>query len=85
MFRRYDYAGARLLMQKLCVQRGIAVSHLLSHWRHPALVAVRREVSQALHGAGFSYPEIGVLMNRNHASIHYLVNGRVRRGVTRSV
>lgn len=51
---------------------------LRSPVRDARTVRVRRRIACALQSAGLSTVEIGELIGRTHATVHYLLSGRKR-------
>jgi chromosomal replication initiation ATPase DnaA len=49
---------------------------ILSRRRQRNIVDDRQRVAKFLYERGFSYPEIGKMMNRDHTSIMHLVKNR---------
>lgn len=54
------------------IKSGYSANEILSRCRRSDLVAARRKIALALRENGFSYPQIGKVMNRDHSSIIHL-------------
>ena len=52
---------------------GISVWRLCGKERGAFMVELRRRIARELRDAGFSYPDIGHAMNRDHSSIMSLL------------
>ena len=65
-------------MRQVALLRGVPVHHVLGPRKWTNLVKVRFEIASILRGMGMSYPEIGRAMNRDHSTIHVLLNGKAR-------
>ncbi len=71
-------ASAHEVVRQVSLLRGIPVHQVLGHKRWHDLHRARYEIASILRGMGMSYPEIGRAMNRDHSSIHVLLNGKPR-------
>ena len=65
--------------------RAVAAKHklqpydLLGHDRFGHFVAARREAMLRLREAGFSYPQIGAFLGRDHSTVVFHVNQAMRQ------
>ncbi len=71
-------ASAHEVVRQVCLLRGVPVHRVLGHRRWPELHKARFEIAMIMRGMGISYPEIGRAMNRDHSTIHVLLNGKAR-------
>lgn len=62
-------------IEELCKVLGMSYEEVMNggRWRH--LVRCRKAIAIALHKHGYSFCMIGRMMQRNHATIIYHVNG----------
>jgi chromosomal replication initiation ATPase DnaA len=62
-------------------KNGLTVDHFKAHDRHRPVAWPRQEFMLAAHEAGYSMPEIGRFLNRDHTTIlHGIRQARARRG-----
>jgi chromosomal replication initiation ATPase DnaA len=67
------------VVRAVCDARRIRVDYVLSKSQVPALVDARREIAGELREAGWSYPQIGALLRRDHTTVIALMKqGAVR-------
>lgn len=78
MMSKYEVLGARILIQSWSRQARVRPSNILGRRRHKVLTKVRAAIASELYCAEFSYPDVGVLMRRDHSTIQTLVKGRKR-------
>jgi hypothetical protein len=73
---KYEILGARILIQARCRQAGVKPSKVMRRLPgYGKLTPLRASLATEIRGAGFSYPETGELLNRDHSTIIYLMNG----------
>ena len=56
--------------------QGLTMAQLKSASRTPRMVEARRRVSKYLRAHGWSYPEIGRFIDRDHTTVMHLCEGR---------
>ena len=67
----------------VCAKHKVTKEKLLSRFRYRNLVAARKEVSEILEEAGYTYSDIGRALNKDHTSVlHYL--GRTSKATVRA-
>lgn len=64
----------------ICAAHHVSLAQVLGPHTYPAYVAARRDIALMLRGRGCSYPLIGRLLHRDHATIQNLVKGKVQGG-----
>jgi len=57
----------------ICAKHKITKEKLLSRFRYRHLVAARKEVSEILEKAGYTYSDIGRALNRDHSTVLHLL------------
>lgn len=62
------------LFLELCESVKKHPSEIRSRRRDSFLVEARVIIARALREKGLSFPQIGMIMNRDHSSIQYLIN-----------
>jgi hypothetical protein len=81
-----DTTDARLdveaYIEQTCSYHGITRDELVGAGQSQAYVSVRRKVAAELNKRGWSTPQIGKLLNRDHSSVVYWL-GRSKRNVKR--
>jgi len=55
---------------------GYSRNEIISHRRNTDLVGARKFIADTLRQCGYSYPEIGFVMNRHHTAILHLCTKR---------
>lgn len=76
---KFDILGARIVIQALCRQAEVPVGKILRRRTgYPRLTRLRAAIARELCNAGFSYPEVGELIKRDHSTVQTLVKGRKR-------
>lgn len=74
--KEHEILGARLVIQAFSRRARIRPSDVLRRRSgHRILTKVRAAIADELYGTGFSYPEVGKLMDRDHSTIQWLVKG----------
>jgi chromosomal replication initiation ATPase DnaA len=63
-----------LFLRKICNAHKIHIQDLLDGSQLANVVTARRAVALELRARGWSFPRIGLLLNRHHTSIMYLVD-----------
>jgi len=71
-----------MTLTKICEILGISVELVRSSSHKPAVVIPRRIISVYYKAHGFSYKEIGEMLNRHYSSIHELT--RTHEGLMKS-
>ncbi len=71
-------ATAHEVVRQVSLLHGVQVYRVLGKRRSKFMHKVRFEIASVLRGMGMSYPEIGRAMNRDHSTIHVLLNGKAR-------
>ena len=69
------------ILDRICYQCGGDLAAVVGPRRTKSVVEVRRRVIAHLRGMGLSYPEIGALLNRDHATIMNYLRPKNGRGV----
>lgn len=67
--RGLDVSSIQEILAREAREAGMRPAHLLEHDRRPHMLAVRFRVYWLMRQTGASYPQIGKLMNRTHATI----------------
>lgn len=66
------------LARTVCRDFAVSVTDVLSTARSVAMVDARREIAWKLRELGFSFPEIGTMLRRDHTTVIALVKSRAR-------
>lgn len=72
-------AKANARFATLCRQKNYCMDELRGKSRIDSLVQQRRVIAKALRGEGFSFPEIGWAMKRDHTSVQHMVKDDFRK------
>lgn len=64
--------------EALCKQNHCKINEILSRRMERYVVDQRRVVAKKLRDKGYSYPQIGKVMNKDHTSIMYMVDDQHR-------
>lgn len=64
--------------QEYCAKQGYKIHQVKGRQRAKELVMQRMDVAKHLYALGYSYCEIGEVMDRNHTAIMYLVDDEYR-------
>lgn len=65
-----EQATAQMVIAEECARAGVSIEDVRGKRRRTRIVAVRRRISRRLRDEVLlSYPAIGALLNRDHASI----------------
>lgn len=69
--RRKQAVGfrARPLIKSVAERNGVSIEAITGPGAYQSIVRVRDEVCWVLRRSGFSYPEIGIAVNRDHTSV----------------
>lgn len=70
---------AEAILSGIARAAGVTPGEVLAEDRHPGRVAARRELYVALRALGWSYPEIGRFVRRDHTTVIAAINGKVRK------
>jgi len=62
-----------LLASEISGQHGLSLDELREPNRNRSMYRIRQEVAIALRNAGASYPECGLVLNRDHTSVMHMV------------
>lgn len=57
------------VIEDVCERLGVRVDRVLSRYRYAPLVEARREIALILRDFGWSTPQIGALLRRDHSTI----------------
>ena len=78
--------AAQNMLMDLVESETCTIAEVLGRRRNACIVNVRQRAAIAMHKAGFSYPVIAVVMNRDHSSVYHLINkrGKTKKGVYNS-
>lgn len=69
-----------LKISEIVAKHGYTWLDVISNRREKDLILCRQSIASALRHEGLSYPAIGKIMNRDHASImHLIAPGRKQR------
>lgn len=63
------YAAARILIAEIAEQWGFTAEQIVSNKRLRTYNKCRKQIARELVAMDFSTPEVGELMNRDHATI----------------
>lgn len=66
-------------LEELCEQVGFTPSEITGSSRVRELVDARQFIAGYYRDCGFSFPQIGEMLNRNHTSICHLINHRAKK------
>lgn len=72
----HSRTALRGIFAQVCAETNTDPNDVLYGGNHRSLVEVRAKVARQAHAAGFSYPEIGAVLNRHHTSVMNLVTPR---------
>lgn len=64
--------------EAFCKQSHFKINEILSRRMERYVVDQRRAVAKKLRDKGYSYPQIGKVMNKDHTSIMYMVDDQHR-------
>lgn len=67
------------IIGEIAVTYGVGRSELLSRDQHRRVAWARQALMAAFREAGYSYPKIGVILGRDHATIIFGVKAHARR------
>lgn len=64
--------------QEYCKRKGYHPGHVVHLGRRRDLVEMKRDVAKYLRSLGYSYPVIGLVMDKHHTTIMHMVNDDFR-------
>lgn len=67
------------VLREVAKARGITVDKIISTCRLPAMVYARADVARQLDARGYTCPQIGAILNRDHSTIHYALGRGKKR------
>jgi Bacterial dnaA protein helix-turn-helix len=73
---RLSRAGLERILFAVADEAGVSVNDLCSPSRSRTLVAARKKIAVVATEAGYSSTEIGHLLERDHSTILYMLNGK---------
>lgn len=65
--------SATQLIRRVAEALGYGVAHIRGERRHAHLARARKACALALRQAGYSYPEIGEALHRDHTTVQYAI------------
>lgn len=74
-----DLRLAMVLQRQVAERHGITIDALRSRSNKRRYSAARRDLYRLLKRAGWSYPQIGTFIGRDHASVFYSLNTRGKK------
>jgi hypothetical protein len=72
--------GAIRIVRAVEDEAGMARGVLMEKWRTRSRVVLRRRAALLCRAAGFSLPEIGAAMNRDHTTVLWILRGGKKKG-----
>ncbi len=65
------YEAAKGIAKRICKDCDVDFPDVIGPVRSKKLVEARKKIASVLRGKGFSYPEIGAVINRDHSSVMF--------------
>jgi chromosomal replication initiation ATPase DnaA len=75
--RNYDQ------IDRIAFWHGVGVNDVIGHNRRRSPTAARRDCAHYFRAKGKSFPEIGLILQRDHTTVIYLVQGKARKATAR--
>lgn len=76
--RRYSPRSAMIMIADIAAQHDLPVQALTGQTQTREVVRARHDAYERLRLAGFSYPAIGLIFNRDHSSVVHALRGRAK-------